>query len=173
MPATRLHLYLPEPREGAELHVYLHSANGRSYLLDDLVAVAGAGEPAAEVAREGTSVEAMLDRFESFDPASPARAVAAELARLGYEGSTPRPREGTKSAAAYVRWVYVGRVRKVTLYENSASLVNDASRERDFLVSLPGAEPHSRSVYFPFGSTDGVRNAIAAAEALKRRADGE
>ena len=173
MPATHLHLYLPEQGDGAEWHVYLHSTNGEIYLLGDLGAVAESRQPAADVAVDNTPVEAMLKRFESFDPASPARAVASELARLGYVGSPPRARAGTSSAAAYIRWVYVGRVRKVTFYENSASLLNDADRERDSLLTLPGAEAHSRSVYFPFSSPDGVQNAIAAAQALKHRADGE
>lgn len=128
-------------------------------------AAAQAGEPerTTSVPAGDDPVGAMLYRFSAHDPSSPAREVYEGLRKLGYEVFPPR------GQATYLRFVYPGPRGPVRLYLNSAVLASSANGDRDFVSGLDGATVRPGEVVFPL--SDGAKRALAAAAALKARAD--
>jgi hypothetical protein len=171
--SLELHLHLPPGLTGV-VHVYVGStgeANSRHAgepTSKPATALQAAESPAAEA-----QVDAMLARFERHDPASAARAVYRALVEQGWMPQLPQPRGGKPaSAAAYVRLVYAGRRRKVSLYLNSAVLTSAGRSERDFVSGLPGAQVRNDDVYLPLDAGRADR-AVENAEALRDWADGQ
>jgi hypothetical protein len=109
------------------------------------------------------SVEGMVRRFESRIPDLPSR-MHDFLIEQGWHPNTP-------STATYIRGVYPGRSRRVTLYQNSEALLSGAARDRQFLERLPGARPRGKDVALVYADDlEGVQQAVAA---MMRRADSE
>jgi hypothetical protein len=116
--------------------------------------------------------EAVLQRFESFDPGTVAREVYKELTSTGWVSYTPTSRDGSESKSAYLRLVYTGaKAGRVTLYLNTKALVSTGAKEREVAASLEGAEIHKTDIYI-YHSDGRLQQALAAAEELRQWADG-
>jgi hypothetical protein len=170
MAVTVLHFHLPQTDGDNEYVIHLHAGEAARFVFDDELTEQ---VPPAGADDERAKVDAMLDRLEAFDSATPARHVDTALTTVGFEGFTPRGRGGVDSPASYVRYSYAGSKRRVSLYLNSGALLSASERDRELMGELEGAEVRPGEVYFHFAKENGVENAIAAAEALRRHADGE
>ncbi len=187
-PALDLHIHLPAGLTGT-VHVHVN-IDGSSHLLQAAASAEaaasaavpapapapaqGSGEPdrPAGDAPDDDEVQEMLRRFERYDADTAARTVYETLLSRGWRPFLPKARGGkTKSAAAYIRLVYRGSSRRVTLYLNSSALVSAGTSEREFATSLPGADVQSEDVYLHH-SDNRAGQAVDAAEALQRWADG-
>jgi hypothetical protein len=120
------------------------------------------------------AVDAIYQRFENFDSSTPAREVGAKLAALGYTAHAPRHRAGSQTKSAYLRWIFKGTGRTVSLFMNTAAIVSDRDSDREFMKAQPGADVRGAKerVHFYFQDEDGpqehlIDQAIAAAAALR------
>lgn len=163
-----LHLHLPTGFQGV---IHLHFGEGAS----GPAVAAGAAPALGERQPDGLAnagIEEMLGRFETFDAATAARRIYEEMITVGWEPFLPQPRGGKeKSEAAYIRLVYRGTARRVSLYLNSAVLTSSGTRERDFVSQLPGAEPQRDDVVLHHSDGRHER-ALEAVKRLRQWADG-
>lgn len=121
-----------------------------------------------QVQRLSEEALAILERFSSFNPEADHFRVANSLLDLGFQGFPPQGR-GSRSKAAYLRWIYSGESRTVRLYQNSAGLISDSQPQFGFAATLRGAEREGGvhpKVRFYYASSD-EQTVIDAARALK------
>ena len=114
----------------------------------------------------------ILERFSNFNPDADHARVANALLDLGYVGVPPKGR-GSRSNAAYVRWIYSGTARTVRMYQNSAGSISDSQPQFEVAMTFPGAEREGGvhpKVKFYYTSTN-EQTVIGAARALKKFAD--
>jgi hypothetical protein len=88
---------------------------------------------ASGVKREpADAVAAMLSRFERYAGSRNPRTVYDALLDSGWQPFTP-------GKSTYIRWVYYGKTRTVSLFQNSGTLVAASVQLRDFAKKLDGA----------------------------------
>jgi hypothetical protein len=106
------------------------------------------------------AVEAMLRRFERYSGSTNPRTVHDSLKASGWLPFTP-------AKSTYIRWVYNGKSRTVSLFQNSGALVAASVHLRDFAKDLPGATagPKQEMVFAYAGDP---ATAIDAADAIRR-----
>jgi hypothetical protein len=155
-----------------EVHVFIHADGSSDVLTEDEL---GGSEPTTV---DDDAVEAIYQRFEAFDSSTPAREVGERLVALGYTPHAPRHRAGSQTKAAYLRWLYKGSGRTVTLFMNTGAIVSDRDSDRAFMKALPGADVRGAKerVHFYFQDETGpqqqlIDQALAAAKALRDDAD--
>ncbi|MFL6139664.1 MAG: hypothetical protein ACJ74O_17950 [Frankiaceae bacterium] len=110
------------------------------------------------------AVGAMLRRFERYSGSTDPREVYNSLLTSGWKPTTP-------AKSTYIRWVYAGNQRTVSLFQNSAALVAASVHLRDLAAGLPGAKPRAgrNEVDFYYGGD--VSTVLDAAERIKQFAD--
>ncbi|MHB1446206.1 MAG: hypothetical protein ACYCZV_11190 [Acidimicrobiales bacterium] len=161
-------------KEGQEIHIHLPlQFKGIVHLhIDDEAEIAtqpGTGDDAVSTSK----VEAILQRFESYEPGTVARRVHEKLVSTGWVSHLPASRDGSESKSAYFRLVYTGSTgKRVTLYLNSRSLVSTGAKEREVVSALQGAEVHKTDIYI-YHSEGRLQQALDAADSLRCWADGE
>lgn len=157
---NEVHVHIPSVFRGV-IHLHVGSdAEGATLPVD--------GDDAVTT----SEVEMMLKRFETFDPTTAARKVYETLEADGWETFVPTSRDGSESKNSYLRFVYKGTRRRVVLYANTVALISGGARERDVVKTFTGAEVKPREIYIYF-SEGRLRQALDAAERLRRWADGE
>jgi len=159
---TEIHIHLPGDLEGP-VHVYVHGADVETRTLPT-----GNG-----VATTSTDVEQILKRFEAFESTTVARQVHDALVEQGWEAHAPASRNGDSSKASYVRMLYRGTEREVSLFLNTVALVSARAKAKEVAASLEGAELHADESVYLYHDHGKLDQAIAAADALRRWANGE
>src|SRR5436305_13987210 len=87
-------------------------------------------EPGTGDGEGGTSstispeVEAQLRRFEKHSPETEVREVVRRMIERGWKARPPRQQDPTTPLAPYVRMVFEGSARALTLLANTVSLQN-------------------------------------------------
>ncbi|MFG1627890.1 hypothetical protein [Kribbella sp. NPDC049227] len=131
----------------------------------DKVLDAFEGELEAQGVRRdpGDAVEAMLNRFERYSGSQSPRAVHDYLLQSGWRPSTP-------GKSTYIRWVYSGKARSVTLFQNSGTLSAASVQIRDYAKTLPGATVGSKDeALFVYAGDPNL--AMEAADSIRQFAD--
>jgi hypothetical protein len=111
------------------------------------------------------AVEAVLQKFANYSSSSEPIEVAAAMRRMDWQPTLP-PRRN------YIRWVYDGRERSVSLYQNSGSLVAGSTALHELVRQLPGAVARGNRNDVVFGYLGSVEAALVAADVVRRFADG-
>lgn len=123
-----------------------------------------------ELADRGISVDqveavrAMIRRFENFTGSTAPSEVHATLLSRGWQPSTP-------PKSTYVRWVYSGSKRTVSIYQNSTYLVAAAVPLRELAKDFPGAEVRTPKNEVNFLYVSGPAAALDAADRIRSFAD--
>jgi hypothetical protein len=164
------------------IHFFIHPRNGVEVALRDGDFDHAGSKSDAEIGvPEGgnsnpnvNKVDEMIERFEQFYSLTCARVVLNHMVFTGWTAYTPKPRgDRSQSSGTYIRLVYSGARRPVTLYLTSVALVSAGAAEREYMASRPRADPRTlREVYFHHKDNHPDR-AIAAADALRMWADGQ
>lgn len=123
-------------------------------------------ERAEPVVADADAVGVMLGRLAAHGENAPVREVYQRLRDMGYDVVAP---DGAR--ATYLRFRYQGRYRAVRLYLNSAVLASSANGDREFAKTLEGATIRAGEVVFPLSGAGGADRVLAAASALKERAN--
>jgi hypothetical protein len=111
------------------------------------------------------AVEGVLQRFVNYSGSDEPREIASAMRQMGWHPILP-PKHN------YIRWVYDGRQRSVSIYQNSGALVTASAVLRDLAGRLPGAVPRSDRNEVMFGYLGSVEEALNAADAIRRFANG-
>ncbi len=111
----------------------------------------------------GDAVDAMLGRFVRYSGSSNPRTIHDALLATGWQPFTP-------GKSTYIRWVYNGKARAVSLFQNSGTLVASTVQLRDFAKTLTGATvgPKDEAVFAYAGDPT---QAIDACDEIRRYAD--
>lgn len=111
------------------------------------------------------AVAAMLKRFVRYSGSDASQLIHDELLANGWTPSTP-------PKSTYIRWSYPGQRQPASLFQNSGQLVVASNRLVDAVRGLPGADLRlpKNEVVFSYGAD--VQPALAAADAVRRFADG-
>lgn len=126
----------------------------------------------SSLAPADAQLERMLQRFEGFDPTTAARVLYRTMVQRGWEPYAPQPRGGRESGAAYVRLVYVGRERRISLYLNTVSLSTDSQAVRAIASKVDNAALHDDALYL-YHSEGRTDAAIAGVMRLEQFANGD
>lgn len=166
-----VHVYV-DPGIDDAIHVYIHRDGTTDVITDDELG------PSEQTTSDADAIEAIFKRFDNYDPEARTREIAVMLEALGYTAHAPKHRANSQTRSAYIRWIYQGAARKVSLYQNTGALVFDRDRDRALMASQPGADVRGEKqrVHFFTQDEDGplpelIDQAIAAAAALRDDAD--
>ncbi len=111
------------------------------------------------------AVAAMLDRFVRYSGSDSARHLHDELLAAGWSPSTP-------AKSTYIRWTYSGTRQQASLFQNSAQLVVASNRLVEVVRDFPGADLRLPKNEVVFSYPVSIDSATAAADAIRRYADG-
>jgi hypothetical protein len=160
-----VHIHIP-PAFSGEIHVHVDS-------------VAGAAETTpipGVVPLASSDVLEILDRFETYDPATEARSVFDAMLERGWAAYAPtkRIRKPTAPKPPYVRMVFQGADRDVSAYLNTQSLIF-ARKGADELAELVGelGKLHGDGSLYVRHARGRVAAALRAVDIVERWANGE
>lgn len=132
--ADEVHVHIPAGFRGT---IHVHLDGGSSNL---------AAPESTMIAKEDPAVVAMLTRFERYNPSDPsATDVASLLLSCGYKPLLP---PSATSDSPYIRWVYAGSSKTVTLYQNSVAISSYAQDQSTVAANLKGGTEKKSGWYF-------------------------
>ncbi|MGN6694332.1 MAG: toll/interleukin-1 receptor domain-containing protein [Aquihabitans sp.] len=119
------------------------------------------------------ATEALLQRFEAFDPTTQARPLLSHMVATGWTPHLPQARSASAAPPSYIRLTRVG-ARRATAYLNSASLFVAGKAERVVLAPVLGAVDQKSGVYLDHAPSRGgsLEAGIAGADCLAEWAGG-
>jgi len=127
-------------------------------------------EPATAPAADddGPTVDDLLRRYERLNPH--VNDLYEGMTRQGFRFYLPHALGG-KASTEYLRALYKGKRRRLTLYINSASLTAAGQDAQEFAVDLPGTEMRVSGAVFRYNRDGGVDLALEWSAQLIRWAD--
>lgn len=159
--ARVLHVHIPGDFEG-EIHIYV----------DTPANVVGPSGAKGEVALSPI-IGKILERFESHDSATAAREVHDALVARGWRAHAPNGRSGNESTSPYVRLVYKGSKREVSVFLNTVSLAYGRKDAALLVGKIDGAELHADGLLYIYHSDGRADKALAGMNVLEDRANGK
>jgi hypothetical protein len=155
-----LHLHLGAIGPGeTHIHVHVDTPNG-----------AAAPEITVQEATVQSTTEASLARLKAWDPANADHIQAAHdgLVQLGcvpHPAASRKPQPGAY-IQPYLRWTHPRHPGGSVGYLNAATFSFAGKNDLPRVADMPGADNRGSAVYFPIGSREGVRQALAAVRHL-------
>jgi hypothetical protein len=135
--ADEVHLHIPAGFRGT---IHVHIDGGSCNL---------AASESIMTAKEDPAFVAMLTRFERYNPSDPsATDVASMFLSCGYKPLLPQAWASATSDSSYIRWVYAGSSKTVTLYQNSVAISSYAQDQSTVAANLKGGTEKKSGWYF-------------------------
>ena len=157
-----VHLHIPGDFEG-EIHLHVEPPGVHTTPLT--------GDDNGVV--EASDVEKILKRFENHDPATAARAVYTALVERGWEANVPTSKTGNVSNAAYLRLVYKGTHRTVSVFLNTVSLVYARKDASELVKHVGDAELHADGSMYLYHAEGKAERALGDMTSLEDWANGQ